>query len=148
MTNEETKCESLMIGGMSGHWLCEEKGCLQVGKEYCELCKEYKHLEKENAELKKTNDKLIEEIQTGMIYRSLKNENAELSNSVTELTNSKTELENKVTELEKQIEKMRCCGNCEYRIKKNLEGRIWVELCEKSYFKKNCEEWELAKQFR
>lgn len=71
-------------------------------------------------------------------------ENAELSNSVLELTNTKTELENKVTELEKQIKKMECCGNCKYRIKKNLEGKIWVELCEKSYIKNKCEEWELV----
>ena len=79
----------------------------------------------------------------------LETENAELSNSVIELTNSETELENKVTELEKQIEKMKCCGNCKYgnckyRIKKNPEGKIWVEICKKSYIKNICEEWELA----
>lgn len=53
-----------------------------------------------------------------------------------------TELEKENAELEKQIDKMKCCGNCKYRIKKNLEGRIWVELCEKSYIKNSCDEWE------
>lgn len=46
--------------------------------------------------------------------------------------------------LKSQIEKMKCCGNCKYRIKKNLEGKIWVELCEKSYIKNICKDWELA----
>ncbi|MCQ2598477.1 MAG: hypothetical protein MJ181_11600 [Treponema sp.] len=113
MTNEETKCESLMIGGMSGHWLCEEKGCLQVGKEYCELCKEYKHLEKENAEL---------------------------SNSVTELTNSKTELENKVTELEKQIEKMKNCSNCKHKNDKNTD--YYCEDCKRFAYETDTDKWE------
>lgn len=49
MTNEEIRCENLMVNEVTGtgYWFCKEKGSLRVDKEYCKNCKKQKELDLE-----------------------------------------------------------------------------------------------------